>query len=235
MGHRTTVRILARWARELDSARARAMIAAYLQSPVELPRDPGPGDARVDLAIPPPTLRALTQITREPVSSSLRRLFALNLGAPRVESVTRTTAELVEGQRDSTIASSGEREQEIRAYDPAAPAGVFQWIWEKLARPNASPNRARAMPFPPAPTKLPDSFHEALDREMARFNSSYKEAAMELTLDPNRWWPLKEAILIVLVLAPVALLIWLILKGGGRASSAPAPLPEFEAWTPIAV
>ncbi len=91
------------------------------------------------------------------------------------------------------------------------------------------------MPFSPAPTRPPDSFLETLDGEMARFNSSHnKEVATELSLHPDRWWPLKEAILIVLVLAPVALLIWLIIKGRGRASGPPAPLPEFAAWTPIA-
>ncbi len=230
MSDRTTVRIPTSWRSELDSAQALEWIAAHLQSPVPLPLDPGPGDARVDLGIPKPTLRALTRITGEPASASLRRLFALNLGVPPVETQVWTTAEPLERVPDLAMASSRELGEQNPAHDPAVSDQglVFHWIAEKLARPNRSPSDARLR------ARTSDSFLAALDWEFARFNrSGSEEAKMQLAVDPpadpHRWGKLG----LVIFVALMALVIWLAMKSRGRVAAGPAPLPAFAPWMPI--
>lgn len=90
------LRIPDAWQGRLHSSEVTAWLANYLQRPGPLPADPGAGEARVSLSVPPRAVKILEGLTGETPSSALRRLIASRLYSlpPRLQAVAALPAVL---------------------------------------------------------------------------------------------------------------------------------------------
>jgi hypothetical protein len=82
------LRIPDEWQGRVHSAHARYLLASFLKQPHDLPPDPGAGEARVSLSVPPRAIKILEGVTGDNPSVALRRLLASALpGLPQGMSV----------------------------------------------------------------------------------------------------------------------------------------------------
>jgi len=68
---------------QLSSAEMRSWLEEFLRQPHPLPRDPGSGYGRISLTLPNGPVNAVAAYSQCSVSSTLRRVAAERLGAPR--------------------------------------------------------------------------------------------------------------------------------------------------------
>lgn len=70
------LRIPDAWEGRVHSADVRGWLQAFFQRPCPLPVDPGAGEARVSLSVPPRAVKVLEGITGDSASAALRRVIA---------------------------------------------------------------------------------------------------------------------------------------------------------------
>jgi hypothetical protein len=69
-----TLRVSEMFAARLSSAEMRVWLEDFLHAPHSLPPDPGPGDERISLTLPPSLVEAASASLRCSTSAALRRI-----------------------------------------------------------------------------------------------------------------------------------------------------------------
>lgn len=74
-----SVRVPESWGGRVNAALARAQVTAWLQRPMPLARDPGPGAHKLNLRLTSADVARLGQMTRRSASSAIRSVLALHI------------------------------------------------------------------------------------------------------------------------------------------------------------
>ena len=113
------LRIPDAWEGRLHSVAVRAWLQEFFQRPRPLPPDPGAGEARVSLSVPPRAIKVLEGLTGDSASGALRRLIAAHL--PALPSSPRMVVFARPGRALALPSAWAEPEPASRIYGAPAP------------------------------------------------------------------------------------------------------------------
>lgn len=205
-----TLRVPLEWYGRISSDAVRAMLADFLQHPVPLPADLGPGDARISLSLPERAVKVISGLLNDTESGALRRIIAhsFNMGLPSVP-VINFLPETSAPTRSPSAAS----------WPRALPAARPQY--EVLSYPTAEQEKLAAPAHPhPAPRPRESSTRHSQD-SASRYD----------------FWADHPYLLAGVGGVIVIWLIWRIWKlwGASLAFTATAPQvsPAFKTWIPV--
>lgn len=226
-----TLRIPKGWAGRVGSSDVRGMLAEFLQRPMPLALDPGPGDARISLSLPARAVKVVSGLLNDTESGALRRVVAANLGVLR--SPTAVPLRIPSQSLPARLPSRG---RHVYALPPGRPAKI-------LTVGVLPPSQGASLPtsscaFPVRASLEPGLYAAILPPRVPPPGYEMRKASLE----PERYGLLAWAAdfvfdnpwLLVIAAIVIAWLLWHVWRWLAPVSTPPvAALPAFKPWTPM--
>jgi len=202
------LRIPSVWEGRLHSAEVRYCLSVYLQRPHALPPDPGAGEVRVSLSVPPRAIKILEAVTGDSASAALRRLMSERL--PALPSAIRRPAPAFPNSFKEALPTS---EPTHRSEPP-----VFPVPWIRPPSP--------ACRMGPGAMSWDTSYKVSVVRACQTQVPAVGVPEFDLM-------PSCLVVVVVLLALGLAVCWWLGSQLGTESPVAASDLPRFKVWIPV--